>query len=400
MFGSGDPDNPMGGLLGDLLEGDRLGARCRRTAGSRRPAPWPSAWPPTTARTRTPTRSFASPSRSWPGWPSSTWPTRRGSRSEHRRRLLRGGRARDSGASACSRPTGPCSRRWWRRSSRGPRRCRASMDLSELDPDASAGLGGLLGQFALTLGPVFLGMQFGSAAGPPGPPRLRAVRPPAALARVVDPAARAGQRGALRRGLEPPAPGGAALGLPARAHHARRADPARRPVLARRPCSATRRRTPPRHSGPSSSAWARAWATRRRSRSALGDPEALLSDLISPEQRNISSALTAQTTAHRRLRRPRHGRHRRDADLVTRRAARGLVPLPDRGGQGRAGLRRPVRAQRRPGRGGPGRAFVTGVVERAGEDALARLWADELDLPTPAEVDAPGLWLARIGLLD
>ena len=30
---------------------------------------------------------------------------------------------------------------------------------------------------------------------------------------------------------------------------------------------------------------------------ALGDPEALLSDLISPEQRNISSALTAQTTA-------------------------------------------------------------------------------------------------------
>ena len=40
-----------------------------------------------------------------------------------------------------------------------------SMDLSELDPEGSAGLGGLLGQFALTLGPVFLGMQFGSAAG-------------------------------------------------------------------------------------------------------------------------------------------------------------------------------------------------------------------------------------------
>ena len=47
-----------------------------------------------------------------------------------------------------------------------------------------------------------------------------------------------------------------------------------------------------------------------------------------------------------------------------------------------------------------GRAFVGGVIERAGEDALARLWADELDLPTPAEVDAPGLWLARIGLQD
>ena len=43
---------------------------------------------------------------------------------------------------------------------------------------------------------------------------------------------------------------------------------------------------------------------------------------------------------------------------------------------------------------------MRGVLERADESALARLWADELWLPTPAEVDAPGLWLARIGLLD
>lgn len=45
-----------------------------------------------------------------------------------------------------------------------------------------------------------------------------------------------------------------------------------------------------------------------------------------------------------------------------------------------------------------GSSFVEGVVERAGTEALARLWADEADLPTPAEVDAPGLWLARIGI--
>ena len=38
------------------------------------------------------------------------------------------------------------------------------------------------------------------------------------------------------------------------------------------------------------------------------------------------------------------------------------------------------------------------MVERAGADGLARLWVDEQDLPTPAEVDAPGLWLARIDL--
>jgi putative hydrolase len=45
-----------------------------------------------------------------------------------------------------------------------------------------------------------------------------------------------------------------------------------------------------------------------------------------------------------------------------------------------------------------GSAFVAGVVERAGEDGLRRLWEGEELLPTPAEVDAPGLWLARISL--
>jgi len=45
-----------------------------------------------------------------------------------------------------------------------------------------------------------------------------------------------------------------------------------------------------------------------------------------------------------------------------------------------------------------GSAFVEGVVERAGRDALDRLWGTERELPTPAEVDAPGLWLARIDI--
>ncbi|HEX7097344.1 MAG TPA: zinc-dependent metalloprotease, partial [Acidimicrobiales bacterium] len=47
-----------------------------------------------------------------------------------------------------------------------------------------------------------------------------------------------------------------------------------------------------------------------------------------------------------------------------------------------------------------GHNFVKGVVERAGEDALARLWEAPRTLPTPAEIDAPGLWLARIELPD
>jgi putative hydrolase len=47
-----------------------------------------------------------------------------------------------------------------------------------------------------------------------------------------------------------------------------------------------------------------------------------------------------------------------------------------------------------------GSAFVEGVIERAGEEGLARLWESERMLPNPPEVDAPGLWLARIDLPD
>lgn len=43
-----------------------------------------------------------------------------------------------------------------------------------------------------------------------------------------------------------------------------------------------------------------------------------------------------------------------------------------------------------------GQTFVRGVLERAGEDGLSRLWRSERELPTPPEVAAPGLWLARL----
>ena len=45
-----------------------------------------------------------------------------------------------------------------------------------------------------------------------------------------------------------------------------------------------------------------------------------------------------------------------------------------------------------------GAAFVAGIVERAGEEGLRRLFSDPVHLPTPSELDAPGLWLARIDL--
>lgn len=47
-----------------------------------------------------------------------------------------------------------------------------------------------------------------------------------------------------------------------------------------------------------------------------------------------------------------------------------------------------------------GEAFCQGVVERAGTEGLNRIWESERLLPTPAELAAPGLWLARIDLPD
>jgi putative hydrolase len=47
-----------------------------------------------------------------------------------------------------------------------------------------------------------------------------------------------------------------------------------------------------------------------------------------------------------------------------------------------------------------GHTFCSGVVERAGLEGLNRLWEGEAMLPTPNELAAPGLWLARIELPD
>jgi uncharacterized protein (DUF2342 family) len=45
-----------------------------------------------------------------------------------------------------------------------------------------------------------------------------------------------------------------------------------------------------------------------------------------------------------------------------------------------------------------GAKFVAGVLERDGNLGLARLIESGVNLPTPAELDAPGLWLERIAL--
>ena len=43
-----------------------------------------------------------------------------------------------------------------------------------------------------------------------------------------------------------------------------------------------------------------------------------------------------------------------------------------------------------------GKAFVQGIVDRSGESGLTRLLKLPESMPTPSEVDAPGLWIARV----
>ncbi len=131
---------------------------------------------------------------------------------------------------------------------------------------------------------------------------------------------------------------------------------------------------------------------------ALGDPTALLGELQTPEQRQLLGQLEALTAAvegyvdfvmdtvgHRLI--SSYGSL--TEALRRRRVERGEA---DRFVERLFGLELDQAQFDR------GAAFVKGVVERGGEQALAQLWTSARHLPTPAEVDAPGLWLARISI--
>ena len=227
-----------------------------------------------------------------------------------------------------------------------------SSDLSEMSLEDGAGLGGLLGQFALTLGPVFLGMQFGSAAGHlarrafgqyalplPWPESTTLLLVPSNVARFAEDWSLPLQEVQLW------------VCLRELTMHAVLTRPGVRSSLntllsdASSHAAAAQRNIVERLGD--------SMGDQVSIEQALGDPEALLADLISPEQRNISAALTAQTTALGAYVDHVTGAIAETLTSSPGRAARGVVPLPDRGGEGRAGLRRPVRPRRRPGRGRP-----------------------------------------------
>lgn len=130
----------------------------------------------------------------------------------------------------------------------------------------------------------------------------------------------------------------------------------------------------------------------------LGDPAALGQAVETPELRRIRgqlAALTAMiagyvehvaTTAGGRLIGSQVAL--REA-MRRRRVERGEG---ERGAEALFGLRLDQELVDR------GVSFVNGVLERGGESELAKLWVVEANLPTPAEVDAPGLWIERVNL--
>lgn len=133
----------------------------------------------------------------------------------------------------------------------------------------------------------------------------------------------------------------------------------------------------------------------------LGDPEALVATAEpSPARQRAAAELAAASAALAGY-----------VEHVLDRAATRL--LGGRGALGEAWRRQQVERDATgraaemllgldmgPATADRGTAFVAGVLERAGEAGLARLWTGGATLPTPSEIDAPGLWLERIDLQE
>ena len=133
---------------------------------------------------------------------------------------------------------------------------------------------------------------------------------------------------------------------------------------------------------------------------ALGDPGELLGAMETPEQRVVLTRIEALIATI-------EGYTDHVLDGAGQRLVGGYGALVEalrrrrsERGEGERFVARLFGLDAAPAQYERGRAFVKGVVERAGEEGLARLWTSERELPTPAEVDAPGLWLERIDLPD
>jgi putative hydrolase len=132
----------------------------------------------------------------------------------------------------------------------------------------------------------------------------------------------------------------------------------------------------------------------------FSNPEVLLGEMETPAQRQVMVPLTALLSAV-------VGYVDHVMDTVGHRLIASYGPLTEamrrrrlEEGEGTTFVARLLGVSLDSAAYDRGSAFVRGVVERAGEEGLGRLWHSAKELPTPAEIAAPGLWLARIDLPD
>jgi putative hydrolase len=271
--------------------------------------------------------------------------------------------------------------------------------LSLTGEDGVGGLQDLLGRFAVTMGPVLLGMQFGSAAGHlarralgqyalpiPWPPADELLVVPANIAEFASDWSLPVDETELW------------VCVRELTSHAVLSRPHVRERLNELLAASTLQ-----------SVAVQQGLAERFGESAgdpeafqhlLSDPEALLADLLTPGQRSTSVQLTALTTAL--------GGY---VDHITSEVCQALTGssaalteawyryrVADAKGEQAAGALFGLDLGREEV--DRGASFVRGVIDRAGQEGLARLWSSPRNLPTPAEVDAPGLWLERISLPD
>lgn len=131
---------------------------------------------------------------------------------------------------------------------------------------------------------------------------------------------------------------------------------------------------------------------------ALGDPSALLGEMRTPEQIRVLGQLNALAAVI-------EGHVDHVMDTVGKRLLGSYPSLSEafrrrrvERGQGERFAERLFGLDLGQAQFDRGNAFIHGVLERAGGEGINSLWFVGENLPTPAEVDAPGLWLARIGL--
>jgi len=128
----------------------------------------------------------------------------------------------------------------------------------------------------------------------------------------------------------------------------------------------------------------------------LSDPDALLDDLHQPGEQLESATLSAMTTALEAY--IDYGTFLALEKILgpvatLREAWRRFRTTEQRGEQATAALFGIDRTKEQVDRGA---RFVEFVLDRAGAAGLAPLLTGGAALPTPAEVDAPGLWLERL----